>query len=159
MVRRMSHAEHPLVAAHRPHAAPDLVGEGLKGDALIYDRQRAGDGVAGAGAFLRCQENFQGLLEPPLQQVFKTPEGNHARRRCGQFARQMKPVDRVEEKQGAHALVQIIAGAPEGVQLRAGGDEFSGRGLFAEGVQRLVANRGIRRGDDFDERAGHAFGE
>ena len=44
---RMANAEHPLVAAHRAHAAADLVGQGLKGQAVIGRGQRAGDGVVG----------------------------------------------------------------------------------------------------------------
>ena len=48
LIRRMADAEHPLVAAHRSHAAPNLVGQRLKSQVVIGRRQRAGDRIAWA---------------------------------------------------------------------------------------------------------------
>ena len=69
VVGRVPHAEHPLVAAHRAHAAAHLVGQRLKRQPVIGRRQRAGDGVAGAFGLLHREEVVDGLLEPALQQV------------------------------------------------------------------------------------------
>ncbi len=45
MIGRMPHAEHPLIAAHRAHAAPDLVGECLKRELVIRLRKGAGNRI------------------------------------------------------------------------------------------------------------------
>ena len=78
MIGRVAHAEHPLVAAHRAHAAADLVGQRLKRQPVIGRRQGAGDGVAGAFGLLHRQEMVNGLLEPALEQMlvaFERDEG------------------------------------------------------------------------------------
>ncbi len=41
LVRRMPHAEHPLVAAHGANAAADLVRQCLKRETMIRRRERA----------------------------------------------------------------------------------------------------------------------
>ena len=42
----MANAEHPLVAPHRTHTAPDLIGQGLEAQTMISPRQRAGNWIA-----------------------------------------------------------------------------------------------------------------
>ena len=76
MIGRVAHAEHPLIAAHRAHAAADLVGQRLERQPVVSRRQGAGDGVAGAFRLLHCQEMIDGLLEPALEQVLVAFEGN-----------------------------------------------------------------------------------
>ena len=156
MILGMAHAEHPLVAAHGAHAAAHLVRERLEADALIHRGQRAGNRVARAGDFLNGKKLFQRLLKPALEQMLKALEGNHPVRARRQFPGEMKAVDRVKEEQRADALVKIFAAPAEGVQFRARGQQFVRRGAGANGVERLVADFRIRRGDDVDERAGHA---
>ena len=56
MVGRVSHAEHPLVAADRSHAAANLVGEGLEAQGLVGSGHGAGDGVAGSKPLLHGDE-------------------------------------------------------------------------------------------------------
>ena len=74
VVGGMAHAEHPLVAAHRAHAAADLVGQRLERQPVIGCRQRAGDGVAGAFGLLHGQEMIDRFLEPALEQMLVTFE-------------------------------------------------------------------------------------
>ena len=53
------------------------------------------------------KEMVDRLFKPAVQQMLKSPEWNQSLfRALRQFARQMKTVDRVEEKQRAHALVE-----------------------------------------------------
>ena len=72
--------------------------------------------------------------------MFKTREWNHAIRAGGQLGGQMKSVNGVKKKQRPDALIQIFAAPAEGLQLRAGGEQFICRGAGAAGVQRLVAD-------------------
>ena len=111
----------------------------------------------GPSALLHREKLVERLLKPAVQQVFKALERNHAApRRRRQFVRQMKTVDGVKKKQRADALVKIVAVPAKGVQFGAGGEQLLAGTRRANGVERLVADLRIRRGDDFDERAGHA---
>ena len=64
---------------------------------------------------------------------------------------QMKPVDGVEEKEGANALVEVVARPPKGIELAAFVQERLGAEIVAAGVQRRVARRGIFAEDDVDQ--------
>ncbi len=81
LVGGMAHAEHPLVAAHRAHAAAHLVGERLEAEPMIGGGQGAAQAVAGPMLLLRLQEDFDGFFETAMQQVFVAFEGNQARAR------------------------------------------------------------------------------
>ena len=88
LVGRMADAEHPLVAAHRAHAAPHLVGQGLEGQPVIGLGQRAGEALAGPVLRLLAQEDVDGFLEAAQEQVAVALVGHqparlHARL-CGQ---------------------------------------------------------------------------
>ena len=65
----MADAEHPLVAAHRAHAAPDLIGQGLEAQAVIGFGQRTGDGVRGAVCRLHGEKAVDGLFKAALEEV------------------------------------------------------------------------------------------
>ena len=78
MIGRMTHAKHPLIAADGAHAAPHLVGEGLKREPLIGRGQRAGDGVAGAFGFLHGEKILDRLRKSAAQQMFEALEWNEA---------------------------------------------------------------------------------
>ena len=80
IVGGMAGAEHPLVAAHRAHAAAHLVGQRLEAQRAVGGGQRAGDGRARPVGGLGRQEDIDGLLEAALQQVGVAGEGNQARR-------------------------------------------------------------------------------
>ena len=141
MVGRMAHAEHPLIAAHRAHAAAHLVGQRLKAEPVIGGGQRAGNGRAGAVGGLRRQEDFDRFFKPALQQVLVAAERNQRLRADARLERQVEAVDGVEEKQRAHAFVKIVAGAAEAVQGGAFVLQVRQRGGAAEGVQRAIAER------------------
>jgi hypothetical protein len=68
----------------------------------------------------------------------------------------MKPVDGIKKQQGADAFVKIFAAMPERLQFGALGQQFRHRRGAADGVQRLVAHRRVRRRDELNEFAGHA---
>ena len=124
LVGRVADAEHPLVAAHRAHAAPHLVGQGLEAQAVIGLGQRAGDRLARPLRCLRLQEDVDGLLEAALQQVGVAVERDEAPALHAGLAGQVEAVDGVEEEQRPHALVEVVAGAAEGVQLGALGQQL-----------------------------------
>ncbi len=64
LIGRMAHAKHPLIAAHRAHAAAHLVGQRLKGEPVIGRRQRAGNGIARRHRAVAMREKFvNGFLE------------------------------------------------------------------------------------------------
>ena len=58
---------------------------------------------------------------------------------------QVEAVDGVEEEEGAHALVEVVAGAAEAVEGLAFGEQFGERQIAAEGVQRSVARLAAAR--------------
>ena len=79
MVGRMADAEHPLVAAHRAHAAPHLVGQRLKAQALIGRASALEIASLGPCAACAAQKDLDGLLEAALQQARVAPETGSAR--------------------------------------------------------------------------------
>ncbi len=101
---------------------------------------------------LRGEEDIDGLFEPALEQAGVAGEGDGGA--GGGFRPQghVEAVDGVEEEEGAHALVEVVAGAAEAVEGLAFGGELGERHAAAEGVQGLVA-RLAGRGDDADEPA------
>jgi hypothetical protein len=72
----MSHAKHPLIAAHRTDAATNLVGERLDSETIVSGSQRAGDSVACAVLILFAEKNFNRFLETALEQMFVSVEMN-----------------------------------------------------------------------------------
>ena len=76
----MSGAEHPLIAAHRAHAAANLVGKGLKAQRAIARGKGARDGGARALGSLGREENVNRLLEAPLQEIRIAVEWNQRTR-------------------------------------------------------------------------------
>ena len=72
----MAGAEHPLIAAHRAHAAAHLVGERLEAERAVTGGQRAGNGGAWPGGSLRGEEDIDRFFEAALQQVSVAREGN-----------------------------------------------------------------------------------
>src|SRR5581483_301240 len=161
LVGRMSHAKHPLVAAHAAHAAAHLVRESLKAKPIISAGQRARDGITGALLLLNGEKMFNRLLEPALQQVFVTLEGNQractvarrARSRA-QLLGDMKAVNGIEEKKGADTFVKVLAPGTKVVQSRALLPQLVDGESRANTFERLVAKRGLSGLDDPDE-VGH----
>ena len=65
----MTGAEHPLIAADRTHATPDLVGQGLKAQAVVRGGQGAGDAVAWSVGGLDGQKYLDSFLKTTFEQV------------------------------------------------------------------------------------------
>ena len=66
-------------------------------------------------------------------------------------------MDGVQEKQGPHALVEVVAAMAEGFQTVAFGQQFRQRGGLAKGIQRTVAHRRIVGCDNANQLSGHAY--
>ena len=86
--------------------------------------QRTREGVARTRRRLHGEKVINGFFEAPLEQMLETPEGNHALAvgsglRPEDLLRQMKAMNRVQEKQRADALIQVVALPAEGIQFRA----------------------------------------
>jgi len=144
-----------LVAADAADAAADLVGEGLEGEALIDGGEGAGNTVAGGLGALGFEEDVDGFLEAAAEEVFVAFEGDGGGIFAGfcvrEAEREVEAVDGVEEKEGADAVVEISAGAAEGVEGVGFGEEL-GEGEFpAGGVEGLVADGGVGRSDEIEE--------
>ena len=75
-VFRVRGAKHPLVPAHRAHAAPYLVRERLKAQRTVPGGQGAREGSAGSRGGLGGEEYVERFFEPALQQAGVTGEGN-----------------------------------------------------------------------------------
>ena len=121
----MGGAEHPLIAAHRAHTAPHLVGQSLKTQRAIARGQRAGNGGARTLRGLGRQERYQSLPRTGASEDWcsRRKEFGDARRRCPPDGN-VKAVYRVQEKERAHTLVEVVTGAPETVERLAFGQQI-----------------------------------
>src|SRR4051812_17417711 len=154
----MTHAEHPLIAAHGADAAPDLVGESLESEAMVGDGEGAGDGVAGAFQGLNGEESVDGFFEAALKEVLEAFEGDAGTYCVLRIAcREMKAVEGVEEEEGADAFVEVFAFATEGVERGAFGQQLVGGEIGAGFLEGAVALGGVPGGDEADQ-LGHEGG-
>ncbi len=158
LIGGMPHAEHPLVPANRADAPAHLIRERLKRQALVGGGQPGGQRIRRAAGG-RVQEGVDRLPEAALEQLLVSPERNKPRAgsggRSGEMSRKVEPVNRVQEKQRAHPLVEVVGAPAKSVQRFAGREKGGGVGAGAKEVERLVANLGIRRRDDPDQRVVH----
>jgi len=119
LIGGVTDAEHPLIAAHRAHAAPHLIGQRLEPQPVIRLGQRARHGLARPLRGLCPQEDVDRLLEAPLQQMgIPFPRDETLGLQSG-LQRDVKAMDSVEEKERTHAFVEVVAGAAEGIQAGA----------------------------------------
>ena len=81
MVRGMSDAKHPLIAAEPAHAPPHLIGQRLEAEVAIGSGKGARDRVRRPMLLLRGKKTFNRLFEPSAQQVLVTVVGNQGRGR------------------------------------------------------------------------------
>ena len=149
LVRRMADAEHPLVAAHRTHAAPHLVGQGLKTQPTVGLGPRTGRGVAER----RSQQQVDGLFKTTLEQVVVPLERHPPPRRQPCLARQVKPIDGIQKKERTHPLVQVVALPTKPVERSTLPQQLLQRGRTTEEIQRTVAQLRMTRGDDRNQMA------
>jgi len=111
MRSRMPGAEHPLIAADRPHTPPNLFGQGLECEPAICRGQRAGKTVAQSLRRLGAEKDADGLLISSRQKLLVAAKRNQrlaVRGRPLPF-RQMETVDRIKKEERPHALVEIFA--------------------------------------------------
>jgi hypothetical protein len=157
IVGRMAGAEHPLVAAHRAHAAAHLVGQRLEAQAAVSGGQRAGDDRPGAARAFGGQEKVDGLVEAAVQKVGVARIGNLSGRAGRRALWHVKPVDGVEEEQRAHAFVEVVARSAKTVERGALGLQLTERQIAADRVQRTVAQRGVACRDNRNQAAHGRF--
>jgi len=139
MIDRVPHAEHPLVAAHRAHAAAHLVGQRLKAQAVICLRQRAGHRLVRPLARLCPEEDIDGFLEPAAQQVGVAVERDKPARGHASLHGEMEPVDGIQEKKRAHSFIQVAAGAAKRIQLDTLGQQLIARCIPRKRIHRAIA--------------------
>ena len=147
----MTRPEHPLIAADRSNACPNLIGEGLEAEPAVCCGKRTRDGCLGTVRLLNGEKLLNGFLISSVEEVFVSIERNEAHGCNAIPARDVEPVDRVEEEQGSYLFVQIAA---------LGTKCFKGMAFLKEELERcgrtvriecLVAQRGILCGDDRTE--------
>ena len=148
LVGRVADAEHPLVAAHRAHAAPHLVGQRLEAQAMIGLGQRAGQPLAGSLRRLGLEKDLDRFLEAAQQEQAIALERHQPTPLHRGLLWQMEAMDGVEKERGPHALVQVVAGTAQRIQLDALGQQLGQGGRAAALIERAVAHAGVRRSDD-----------
>jgi len=131
----MTGAEHPLIAAHRAHTAPDLVRECLKTQPMIGGGQRTTKPIAGAGYGLCLQKFADGLFVAPFQQHVESTERNQAAAPRCQLAGQMKTMHGIQKEQRPHPFIEIRAALSMLFQRRGFGQQLLCRSRPAEGIQ------------------------
>ena len=115
---------------------------------MIGFGQGTGNGLVWPLRRLRLQEDVDSLLEAAAQQVVVAVKGDEPALRHARLVGQMEAVNGVQEEQGAHTLIEVAAGPPQGIQLGALGQQLIQRRRPAKGIHRAVAHLGIGRGDD-----------
>ncbi len=150
LVGRVADAKHPLVAAHRAHAAADLVGQGLEAQAAVGFGEGAGQCVVERLG----QEDVDSLLEAAFEQIRVAIKRHQAAGGEPWFQRQVKAIDGIKEEEGAHPFVEVVAGAPEAVEGGALVQQLCQRRGAAKGVQGTIADGRVRGGNDLNEFAG-----
>jgi hypothetical protein len=104
--------------------------------------------------FLFREEDVDGLFEASSEEVVVTVE-RHEATRLAEGARKMEAMDGVEEEERTDALVEVIAGTSEGVEMSAFLEEQLRSGVAADRVQCGAAHLGVVGGDDADELGDH----
>ena len=94
---RVTHAKHPLVAAHGADGFPHLVGEGLESELVIGGGEGRGNCIAGTLFALGGKEGIDSLGETPREEMTVSLEGDVAVV-FHRLTREMEAVDGVEEK-------------------------------------------------------------
>ena len=145
VVTGMAGPEHPLVPPDGPDAGADLVGKGLEPQAPVRRGECAGNPIPWPAFRLYGQKPLDGLLESTIQEVFVGVKRDPPARGNPLTGGNVKAVNRVEEKECAHLLVQAASGVPEFLEGMAFGQKLRERGGEAEGVKRPVAQAWIVR--------------
>ena len=151
IISGMAGAKHPLVSAHRTHAAPHLVSQRLECEPTISGSKRAGESVTRAIRFPCRKKDADGSFVAPIEQLVVAIERDFRAARRFRPRRQMETMKVVEKEQRADAFVQILARAPKLFQRGSLGKQLVGRGAPAERVDRTVADFRIRGRNDFPE--------
>ena len=153
IVGRVPGAEHPLVAAHRAHAAAHLVGQRLEAQCAIAGGQSARKRAVRAVGGLRGEKNIEGFLKAAFQQVGVALERDQRLRARRLPGRKVETVQRVKEKEGPNPFVEVFLLAPEPVERFAFAQQFLESGSAAERFERLIAGFRIAGRDGADEAA------
>ena len=126
MVGGVAHAEHPLVPANGADRFADLVGKSLEGELVVGGGEGRGDAIRRALLVLDGEEGVDGFFKLATEEVLISFEGDRARGIGGEFFGEVKTIDRLKEKDGANAVVEVVRLATEGIELLALGEEGGG---------------------------------
>ena len=146
----MSDAGHPLVAAHRSHAAAHLGRQRLESEPLIGRGQGARQSCGRAHGRER-QQSVNGFMETPLQNLRQRFRRHGLPGRHAGFIRQMEAVNRVQKKLRPHPLVQVVAFAAEPVERHSLLHQLRDACLLAKAIERPVPALAGNGGDDADQ--------
>ncbi|OQA22414.1 MAG: hypothetical protein BWY63_00848 [Chloroflexi bacterium ADurb.Bin360] len=116
VIRRMPNAEHPLIAAHRPHTPSHLIRQSLESQPVIGCRQCAGKRLRGTLLRLRREETLNSFLKTAIEQVNIALVGNQSPALQRRMLGQMKAMERVQEEKRPHPFVEILTAAAESLQ-------------------------------------------
>src|SRR5688572_8472137 len=108
---------------------------------MITGGEHAADGVGRPLERLRREKNFECFLEAALQKMLVAGKWNPTAALHLRPRRQMEPVNRVEEKERAHALVKIVARPAKPIEGSAFGEKLGKREVAAELIERSVPVR------------------
>ncbi len=151
MILGMPDAEHPAIARDAADTASHLIGERLEGELVVRLSQRAGRRFARAVSCLSLQKGVDRLGEAPFEQMMVTVERNSSVGRRRQRPRQVITVDRRQEEERAHPVVEVVAATPEAIESLDMRQQLVGRCVAADGIERTVADRRIVADDDLDQ--------
>ncbi len=151
VIRRMAGAKHPLVAAHRAHAAPHLVGQRLERRARDTPRparskcRRSVPRAFCAARKMPIASSYRRLssFSYPSKGISALPLAISRRAR-----RQMKAVDGVKKKERTHALVEVLARVPELSSSAASASSCSVAALRQKSSRERLRIFGVGRSDD-----------
>lgn len=96
----MAAAKHPLVAADRPHAPADLIGEILKTELIKCLGQRAGLRVVGHATGGGLEKIINRLRKPPVEQMNVGARRGPSGGPVGNARWKKEPADRIKEIEG-----------------------------------------------------------
>ena len=157
LVLGVAHAEHPLISPHRPDTAAHLVGQSLESEAVIGGGEGTAQGIAGALLRLSSQEGIDGFLKTAVEELLVALEGDVAAGFQFRPGGQVEAVDGSEEKEGADAVVEVVAITPEGIENGSLLQEPGKRQGVAMGIEGLIADLRVRRSDEVEQAGVHGL--
>jgi hypothetical protein len=122
---------------------------------VVGGSEGAAQGVAGTIGLLCTGKNIDRLPKAPLEQLLVARKWNAPAGLQFRFRRQMKTMDRVEEKERPHSFVKVLAAQAERCEGVAFREQFVKTGGRADFVEGTIPFGIVRRSDEVDETERH----